>query len=90
MKSQQTPKIILERLTEFEARRKTEDLEIHEEIRRFMADLRNHMGETAEQFAARSGGVRRHYIYMIESGTRRWSNAMLAAFINSLNSKETP
>ena len=85
MKNQQTPKSILDRLTEFEARRKTEDLEIHEEIRRFMADLRNQMGETAEQFAGRSGGVKRHYIYMIESGSRRWSNAMLESFIKSLN-----
>jgi len=84
MKNQQTPKGILERLTEFEARRKTEDLEIHEEVRRFMSDLRNKMGETAEQFAARSGGVKRHYIYMIESGSRRWSPEMLESFTKSL------
>jgi hypothetical protein len=85
MKNQQTPESILERLTEFEIRQKNEELEVHEEVRRFMSDLRNQMGETAEQFATRSGGVKRHYIYMIESGSRRWSNSMLASFIHSLN-----
>jgi hypothetical protein len=84
MKNQQTPQSILEQLTEFEVRQKNEELEVHEEIRRFMADLRNQMGETAEQFANRSGGVKRHYIYMIESGSRRWSPEMLESFTKSL------
>jgi len=85
MKNQQTPKSILERLKELEIRQRSEELEVHEEIRQFMADLRHKMEETAEQFAARCGGVKRHYIYMIESGSRRWSNAMLESFIKSLN-----
>ena len=84
MKNQQTPQDILKRLNEFEAKRKRDELEVHEEIRQFMSDLRSQMGETAEQFAARSGGVKRHYIYMIESGSRRWSAEMLEAFTKSL------
>lgn len=84
MKNHQTLTSILGRLHELEASHHDEKRKLHEEVRIIMTNARNQMGETAEQFAARCGGVKRHYIYMLESGSRRWSPEMIQSFIQSL------
>lgn len=84
MKNQQTLNSILEKLVNLGVSQKKEVDDLHEEIRDFMLKMREQMGETAEQFASRCGGVKRHYIYMIESGSRRWSREMLESFSKSI------
>ena len=85
MKNQQTLQSLLSQLNDLGLKQKLDSNILHEEIRTFMQKLRDDLGETAASFAKRAGGVKPHYIYMIESGSRRWSAEMLQAIIESMN-----